>query len=350
MTALKIKRVLLTRDQFREGVFARDNHKCVICGAPAVDAHHIVERKLFDDGGYYLDNGASLCAEHHLQAEDTSLSVEDIREAAGITHPVIPPGYSDKDVIDKWGNVFLPNGLRMKGPLFDDDGFQALVKREGLHQQFTELVRYPSTPHLPWSGNVTSGTTKRDRILMDADHFEGAEVVVTEKMDGENTTIYHGSYTHARSPSGGNHPSRDWVKALSGRIGWEIPHGWRLCGENMYAKHSIGYEDLESYFLLFSIWTEENRCLSWDDTLEWAELVGVKTVPELYRGPWDEKVMRELAEAVDVQSSEGYVVRFVDSYSYYEFPRRVAKWVRKNHVNTDQHWARGPVIPNGLKS
>ena len=31
---------LLTRDEFREGVFKRDAHKCVICGEPAKDAHH----------------------------------------------------------------------------------------------------------------------------------------------------------------------------------------------------------------------------------------------------------------------------------------------------------------------
>lgn len=54
-------RILLTRDDFREFVFKRDNHKCVVCGEPAVDAHHILERRLFHDSGYYLDNGASLC-------------------------------------------------------------------------------------------------------------------------------------------------------------------------------------------------------------------------------------------------------------------------------------------------
>jgi 5-methylcytosine-specific restriction endonuclease McrA len=32
---------LLTRDDFRESVFKRDGHKCVICKAPGVDAHHI---------------------------------------------------------------------------------------------------------------------------------------------------------------------------------------------------------------------------------------------------------------------------------------------------------------------
>jgi 5-methylcytosine-specific restriction endonuclease McrA len=44
---------LLNRDEFREGVFERDNHKCVICGKPAVDAHHIMERRLFPDGGKF---------------------------------------------------------------------------------------------------------------------------------------------------------------------------------------------------------------------------------------------------------------------------------------------------------
>lgn len=49
---------LLTRDEFREGVFERDGHKCVVCGDDARDAHHIMERRLFADGGYYMENGA----------------------------------------------------------------------------------------------------------------------------------------------------------------------------------------------------------------------------------------------------------------------------------------------------
>jgi len=44
--------VLLTRDEFREAVFARDHHRCVICRNEGKDAHHILERRLFDDGGY----------------------------------------------------------------------------------------------------------------------------------------------------------------------------------------------------------------------------------------------------------------------------------------------------------
>lgn len=64
---------LLTRDAFREGVFARDGNCCVFCGRPAVDAHHILERRLWPDGGYYLNNGASVCAEHHMLCETTEI-------------------------------------------------------------------------------------------------------------------------------------------------------------------------------------------------------------------------------------------------------------------------------------
>jgi hypothetical protein len=38
--------MLLTREVFRTAVFARDGDRCVICGAPGQDAHHIVERQL----------------------------------------------------------------------------------------------------------------------------------------------------------------------------------------------------------------------------------------------------------------------------------------------------------------
>ena len=41
---------LLSRGDFRRHVFDRDNGKCVICRRPAVDAHHIMDRKLWFDG------------------------------------------------------------------------------------------------------------------------------------------------------------------------------------------------------------------------------------------------------------------------------------------------------------
>ena len=99
---------LLTRTEFKDRVFQRDNHKCVACNHPCVDAHHILDRKLFPDGGYYLDNGVSLCSDCHLKAEYSEFSCELLRELAKIDVTILPPDYDSSCTYDKWGNVLSP--------------------------------------------------------------------------------------------------------------------------------------------------------------------------------------------------------------------------------------------------
>jgi hypothetical protein len=205
----------------------------------------------------------------------------------------------------------------------------------------SSYVKYPRTPHLPWS----PGFGDDDLLLLDSFMFEGTNVIVTEKLDGENTSMY-ADHIHARSLDSRQHPSRAWVKALHGSIAHHIPAGWRLCGENMYARHSVGYDNLKSYFYLFSIWNEHNVCLSWNETKEWAELLGLELPPVLYQGAWNESVLRAIN--LDLTKQEGYVVRTEEGFRYQAFQRHVAKWVRKGHVQTDQHWMHAEVIPNGL--
>jgi len=101
---------------------------------------------------------------------------------------------------------------------------------------------------------------------LDTSVLAARDVVVTEKMDGENTTLYSDGL-HARSVDSRHHPSRAWIKAFHAQWRHLIPEGWRLCGENLFAQHSIHYERLPSYFMLFSIWDEHNHCLSWNETL-----------------------------------------------------------------------------------
>ncbi len=168
---------LLSRDDFRSLVFDRDGGRCVICSEPGADAHHIIERRLFPDGGYYLDNGATLCAACHIRAEMTVLSCAEIREAAGITQIVLPPHLYNDAVYDKWGNILLPNGTRLRGELFYDGSVQKILGEGGVLGLFTERVRYPRTYHLPWS----PGLNDDDRALSDTSSFEGKRVVVTVK-------------------------------------------------------------------------------------------------------------------------------------------------------------------------
>lgn len=117
---------LLTRDEFKNKVFKRDKHKCVNCFDKAVDAHHLIERKLFNDGGYYLDNGVSLCEKCHLLAEATILSVEELRSIAKISSIIIPHNFEFGKTYDKWGNV-IENDSLIPGPLFNDLGCQKML-------------------------------------------------------------------------------------------------------------------------------------------------------------------------------------------------------------------------------
>ena len=99
-------------------MFARDGGKCVICQSNAVDAHHILDRKLFPDGGYVEDNGASVCSTCHSSCETTLISVEELRKAAGITNVVLPPGFDPSKRYSKWGHEILPTGKVLDSPLF----------------------------------------------------------------------------------------------------------------------------------------------------------------------------------------------------------------------------------------
>jgi hypothetical protein len=340
--------ILLTRSEFREGVMRRDNNRCVICHEPAVDAHHILERRLWtapgELGGYFLSNGAALCTYHHIEAEQTTLTCAEIREAAGIIKFHLPEHLYDDLEYDKWGNILQSNGTRLKGDLFFDVSVQKILAQGNVLDQFVKYVKYPRTYHVPWSHVI-----KDDKKLPNVDQFVGKEVVVTWKMDGENVTMYN-DFIHARSLSGATGEDRGRVKALHAQIAHDIPDGWRLCGENLYAKHSIHYHNLPSYFMLFSVWDEWNEALSWDETVEWAQMFDIKTVPVAYRGVWDEALVRSLYQPkINGDECEGYVVRLARKFGYGEFRHVTGKYVRPGHVTKENHWRHAMVIPNELR-
>lgn len=312
------------------------------CGKSAQDAHHIIERRLFPDGGYYLDNGVSVCGDCHLRAESTTLGCTELREMAGITTVVLPPHLYRDQEYDKWGNPVLPNGTRLRGELFWDSSVHKVLRP--VWPLFTSHVKYPRTYHLPWS----PGVGKDDRIIdsADLDAFRGRDVVVTVKMDGENTTMYQ-DYIHARSLEYSPHPSRDRVKALHAQLAHNIPPEWRVCGENLFAKHSIHYNNLSHFFQVFSVWDEMNVCLDWEETKVYSELLGLVTVPVLYQGPWDEKLIRGIyQDNYAGDECEGYVVRPSGEFHYAQFRRVVGKYVRANHVHTHAFWMQQTIVEN----
>ena len=210
-------------------------------------------------------------------------------------------------------------------------------------------VKYPRTLHLPWSDTIGDDG---DHVLESLHAFEGQEVVVSEKLDGENTTLYR-THLHARSLDSGHHPSRGWIKNFHARLAPHIPSGVRINGENLFALHSIPYESLPSYFVVFGIWRGDTL-LSWDETTELCTDLEARrgellaTAPVLFRGEWNEKMVRALYPRSSQfgPTSEGYVVRLARA----EWNQSVAKYVRPRHVQTGPHWMQKPVEKNGLRS
>ncbi len=204
--------------------------------------------------------------------------------------------------------------------------------------------KYPRTYHFSFS----EGATSDDKILKDDNMFEGKMVVISEKMDGENTSIYSNCTFHARSLDSLHKDYHSYLLAKIPTFAYKIPENHRICGEYLYAKHSIYYDSLPDYFMAFGVW-KENTCLSWKDTTKILEDVGLITVPILYEGPFDLEIVKKLAKEVVDRGGEGIVVRNADSFEMNDFSKNVAKFVRKGHVQTDTHWSYSQITPNKLK-
>lgn len=125
---IKFANELLTREQFKELVFKRDNYTCLFCSKPAIDPHHIIDRALWTDQGYYLNNGASVCEEHHWAVERTDISVQEVWKKCGIIEPFLPSNLDSTLNYDKWANIILDNGRRIPGKMFYLDNVQKVLK------------------------------------------------------------------------------------------------------------------------------------------------------------------------------------------------------------------------------
>ena len=212
----------------------------------------------------------------------------------------------------------------------------------------TLRTKYPRTYHVSWS----EGATNDDKTHDSLDMFVGQEVVVTAKLDGENSSCYPDGYVHARSMDSAHHDSRAWLKQFAASWSRDLPAGWRVTGENLFARHAIFYTALPSYLMVFGIWDEQNTLLSWDQMVEWCQLLGLTPVPVVYRGIWDEKMVRGLYPFPSMFGEtvpEGYVIRLASAFKHEAFTQSTAKFVRKGHVQKGTtHWAQTAVIPNLL--
>lgn len=228
---------------------------------------------------------------------------------------------------------------------------------------------------------ISLGTTSDDRFMPDGyvtSFAEMDELVLTEKLDGQNNCFNkYGLFARSHTAAS-NHP---WDKPLRDR--WELIkndlNGLEVFGENMYGIHSIAYRELESYFYVFAI-REGDNWLSWEEVKYYAALLDFPVVPEIQiHAPLKEFFNPKIPEnkvlenwltvnlgstwEASVQTSgklggydaitgkdcsEGFVIRNAAAFKTNEGAIKVApnefnnlfKLVRAAHVKTDVHWSK----------
>jgi hypothetical protein len=205
-------------------------------------------------------------------------------------------------------------------------------------------TKYPRTYHLPYS----LGLGNDDKKAVDwQENIIGKEIVITEKLDGQNSSMtINGVFARSHST-----PSTfDWDRNLWERGGtYDQIKTWLdedtiIYGENLYGIHSIEYNRLPAYYFIFALRIEDDFT-SWEIVEGYSELVEIPTVPVLFKGIVNsEKELEELVYSLMKQGSkfgdtiEGVVVRNSLKFKYSDFDKNVVKYVRENHVQTDEHW------------
>jgi len=216
-----------------------------------------------------------------------------------------------------------------------------------------ESRKYGRTYHFPFS----PGTTSDDRIQHDYWHYlsQMQDVVHTEKLDGENNCLNkYGVFARSHAAP----TTSPWTSHLRQR--WEaIKHDLgdlELFGENIYAIHSIEYQQIAHHFYVFAV-RHHDQWLSWDEVCFYAAAFDFPVVPILWRGNpiKDELLFKQSVLAltqqqsafasIDVQTKnvctiEGVVSRDANGFGLQELGQHVFKYVRKCHVKTDEHWTR----------
>lgn len=213
-------------------------------------------------------------------------------------------------------------------------------------------LKYPRSLHLPFSPGASS-----DDKIMSEEEFEkflDIEVVITEKLDGSNVCLTK-HQVYSRSHSGpATHKSFNPLKKLHAYLKQDIPEGISVFGEWCYAVHSIEYLMLQSYLNIFAVRDDKTEeWADWDEVVLWADELGVATVPVILRGVISDKYkLKELIVEFSKLNSfygptrEGVVLRRTSPLKINKLNQieGLGKWVRENHVQTDEHWKNKPIV------
>lgn len=223
----------------------------------------------------------------------------------------------------------------------------------------TDFFRFPHTPHLLWLGQ---GVPRDDKVLSpeEAEALLAAEVVVEEKIDGANLGISIGPEGEARVQNRGQYlhlPMHGqfeklhvWLKPRIDSFFDFLDGDLILFGEWCAARHSIGYEHLPNWYVVFDVYDRKSGQF-WSTTRrdDLAKQLDLPVVPRLMQGRTSLPALIELVSTRNSTFSpeplEGIVLRRESG----GFLQSRAKLVHAKFVQSiSEHWSRRRIDWNKL--
>jgi ATP-dependent RNA circularization protein (DNA/RNA ligase family) len=224
----------------------------------------------------------------------------------------------------------------------------------------SEFFRFPHTPHLAW---LAPGEPRDDKLLtlVDANALLVDEVVVEEKLDGANLGISIGADGQLRTQNRGQYLVEPFTGQFSRLSTWLGQHRYELIdtlgnqlilfGEWCAAKHSLDYETLPDWFLLFDVYDrEQGRFWSTTRRNALAASLELTVVPQLIRGSVTLDLLKNLLVNLSSQFRQGQLEGLVIRRESTDWCESRAKLVRAEFTQTiSEHWRRRAIQWNRLQ-
>ncbi len=253
---------------------------------------------------------------------------------------------------------------------------------------YNQIIKYPRTPHLSGS-RLQPGDEDLSQIPFE--EIKGRHIVIEEKMDGANSGIsFDDDGTMLLQSRGhfltGGYRERhyDLMKQWAGVHREEfrevLKNRYIMYGEWLYAKHSVYYDALPSYFMEFDIYDKETgKFLDTPSRKKLTEKIPIAPVLVLGEGCFKSQkdvvdflghshfitdghidrlreYCNENGHDADARCSEtdpsvlmeGLYIKVEEG----GFVTRRLKYVRASFLQTmlssGTHWLDRPIVPNGL--
>jgi ATP-dependent RNA circularization protein (DNA/RNA ligase family) len=227
----------------------------------------------------------------------------------------------------------------------------------------TDFFRFPHTPHIAW---LAGGEPRDDKVLPQKEVTEllNADVVVEEKLDGANLGFSLSTDGDLRAQNRGQYLLAPHVGQFARLPEWLLLHGEKLraaltaytstglmlFGEWCAVRHSLGYDHLPDWFLLFDVYDlSRGRFWSTPRRNALAARLGLATVPRLLEGRCNLSDLKASLSSLHSQFRDGTLEGVVIRRQSAEWCEARAKLVRPDFTQSiGKHWSRRRIEWNRL--